>query len=137
MAEYRCTWWEDTGRNAPFEDGVSKRIYRNRDTGAETSQLPIGALFVDDRGPKGPDGLSVVCIIPREGNRGYTWWHIDSQASNCTLPDDKEHRCWVRHGTIGETVHVDKNGKTCAAGAGSIAVPGFHGFLHHGVLRDC
>lgn len=28
----------------------------------------------------------------------------------------------------------DKVGITCVAGAGSIAVPGDHGFLHHGVF---
>jgi hypothetical protein len=138
MTEYRCSWWEDTGKNAPFdEDGISRRIYRNLDTGEETAQLPIGALLAGGFGPEGPDGLSVVCVIPREGARGSTWWHIDHMASNCTKPDDKEHRCWVRHGTVGEVIHVDKNGNTCAAGAGSIAVPGFHGFLHHGVLREC
>ena len=26
MVEYRCTWWEDTGRNAPFDDdGIARR----------------------------------------------------------------------------------------------------------------
>ena len=29
---------------------------------------------------------------------------------------------------------VDKNGETCAAGAGSIASAGYHGFLVNGVL---
>jgi hypothetical protein len=53
------------------------------------------------------------------------------------MRDDNVHRCWVRHGTVGEPLHVDKIGHTCAAGAGSISVEGFHGFLHHGVLRDC
>ncbi|RWQ56578.1 MAG: hypothetical protein EOS82_03545 [Mesorhizobium sp.] len=138
MSEYRCTWWEDTGRHAPTDEhGISRCIYRSLDTGEETAQLPIGALFSAGSGPKGPDDLSIVCVIPREGPRGTTWWHIDSRCSNCTKPDDKEHRCWVRHGTVGQTIHVDKNGNTCSAGAGSIAVPGFHGFLHHGVLRDC
>jgi len=138
MTEYSCSWWEATGRRTPFdENGIASMVYRNMATGEETSDLPIGALFVSDHGPKGFDGHSVVCIIPRAGSRGKTWWYIDSRASNCTMPDDKEHRCWVRHGTVGDVVHVDKNGNTCAAGAGSIAVPGFHGFLHHGILKDC
>ncbi len=66
-------------------------------------------------------------------------WNIDSRASNCTMPNDNNHRCWVRHGdpTKGENVHVDKNGKTCAAGAGSILMGGWHGFLHNGELYDC
>jgi hypothetical protein len=52
---------------------------------------------------------------------------------------DKTHRCWVRHGDPdkGEPVHVDKAGHTCAAGAGSIATPGYHGFLHNGQLTSC
>lgn len=97
----------------------------------------LGALFVSEGGPRGFDGLSIVCIIPRSGSRGKTLWYIDGRANNCTMPDDKEHRCWVRIGTVGDTLHVDKAGNTCSAGAGSIAVKGFHGFLHHGVLRDC
>lgn len=61
-------------------------------------------------------------------------WDVDSRANNCTLKDDGEHRCWVRHGDPrkGELVHVDKNGLTCAAGAGSIQTDGWHGFLHNG-----
>lgn len=60
-------------------------------------------------------------------------WVIDSRASNCTMPGDRTHRCWVRHGDP-ETgqVHVDKNGHTCNAGAGSIASGDYHGFLHNG-----
>lgn len=137
MTDYRCTWWEYTGRHTEHDrHGIARGIYRNLETGDETSDLPIGALFAAEHGPHGPDGKSIVCIIPH-GERGKTWWHIDSRANNCTLADDKEHRCWVRHGTVGGEIHVDKNGNTCAAGAGSIGVPGFHGFLHHGVLRDC
>lgn len=58
-------------------------------------------------------------------------WDIDSRASNCGSPTDTEHRCWIRHGEP-PAVHVDKNGRTCNAGAGSIAVKGWHGFLHNG-----
>lgn len=63
---------------------------------------------------------------------------IDGRASNCTMPDDNVHKCWVRHGRPEDgTLHVDKNGNTCAAGAGSIATPNFHGFLHNGDLSAC
>ena len=142
MAEFRCTWWEDTGRLAETDkSGVQRMVFRNLDTGEETTKLPPGALFAQRRGGRqGADGLSIVCIVPygRDGCADKTtWWRIDSRATNCTMPEDGEHRCWVRHGTVGEAVHVDKNGNTCGAGAGSIAVPGFHGFLHHGVLRGC
>lgn len=115
-------------------------IYRNMETGEETDHLLPGSLIEGRSGPVGYDGKSIVCVVPykRDGTlNDTTWWHIDSRANNCTMPEDKEHRCWCRHGTVGETVHVDKVGNTCAAGAGSIGVPGFHGFLHHGVLRDC
>ncbi|WP_095081664.1 hypothetical protein [Mesorhizobium sophorae] len=107
---------------------------------AHRSDETVGALLEARSGPKGYDGKSIVCVVPysREGIINKTsWWHIDSRANNCDKPADTEHRCWCRHGTVGETVHVDKVGNTCGAGAGSIGVPGFHGFLHHGVLRDC
>lgn len=58
-------------------------------------------------------------------------WSIDSRAVNCTEPNERTHRCWVRHGEP-PNVHVDKNGRSCSAGAGSIGVDGYHGFLHHG-----
>lgn len=64
-------------------------------------------------------------------------WDIDSRCSNCTLPEDKTHRCWVRHGEP-PFITVDKNGLTCQAGGGSIDMtqggtrPGFHGFLRAG-----
>jgi hypothetical protein len=39
----------------------------------------------------------------------------------------------VRHGRPEDgTLHVDKNGVTCASGGGSIMMADFHGFLHNG-----
>ena len=58
-------------------------------------------------------------------------WNIDSRASNCTLPNDRNHRCWCRHGQAPD-ITVDKNGVTCSAGGGSIASGNYHGFLTHG-----
>lgn len=91
------------------------------------------------------DGNHLHCVLP-----GGHHWDIDSRASNCTMKEDTVHRCWVRHGDpsrmlpVGPNgimrngvIHVDKNGLTCRAGAGSIVVPAFHGFLHHGMLKDC
>lgn len=60
-------------------------------------------------------------------------WDVDSRASNCTRPGDNVHRCWVRHGEP-PLVTVDKNDDTCRAGAGSIQVPGWHGYLRNGEL---
>jgi hypothetical protein len=62
-------------------------------------------------------------------------WHVDGRASNCTMPTDKVHKCWVRHGDPrASNLTVDKNGFTCAAGAGSIQAGDYHGFLQAGVL---
>lgn len=74
----------------------------------------------------GPDGRSIHVICP-DGSQ----WCIDSRASNCTMPQDNVHKCWIRHGEP-PNLTVDKNGQTCSAGAGSIAVPGYHGFLQNG-----
>ena len=62
-------------------------------------------------------------------------WVIDSRARNCTMPTDKRHRCWVRHGSP-PNITVDKDGVTCQAGAGSIQTPDWHGFLRNGQLVD-
>lgn len=63
-------------------------------------------------------------------------WNIDSRASNCARPDDRVHRCWPRRGRPPK-VTVDKAfGETCDAGAGSIQVGAYHGFLVSGVLRE-
>lgn len=79
----------------------------------------------------GDDGRSLVVRCPD----GHDWM-IDSRASNCTLPKNDTHHCWVRHGKPEDgTLHVDKNGATCAAGAGSIGK--WHGFLHGGRFTGC
>lgn len=60
------------------------------------------------------------------------------EARNCTMPDDTTHKCWVRHGRPEDgSLHVDKNGHTCGAGAGSIDTGKWHGFLHNGELVEC
>jgi hypothetical protein len=76
-------------------------------------------------------GEHLVAVLPNGHH-----WQISQRASNCTRPEDKTHRCWVHHGDPrkGEPVHVDKNGDTCQAGAGSILSGDYHGFLHHGHL---
>lgn len=138
--EFACTWWERTDRYTEFVDGVSSPVYRRVGGTEERSSrdLPIGALYVirresgDKWPPVGADGLSVACVLP-----GPTHWYIDSRASNCTNPKDEVHRCWIRHGTFGGAIHVDKVGNSCQAGGGSIVVEGFHGHLHNHVLREC
>jgi len=113
--------------------GHGRPFYRRLDNGQElASPLPPGACYAlddDDAWCTGFDGKSIVCVLPNGDH-----WYIDSRASNCTMKGDSVHRCWVRHGTVGERLHVDKNGNTCQAGAGSIHSGSYHGFLHNGEL---
>jgi len=78
---------------------------------------------------RGPDGIALMVKCPNGSD-----WHVDGQASNCTRKGEK-HECWVRHGDPRQAnVTVDKNGDTCAAGAGSILAGDYHGFLQGGIL---
>lgn len=125
-----------------------RQIYVSADGAVRctTEEAPAGACWdawwISDRrkdGPTGcayvvgPDHRSLVVKCP-DGHD----WHIDHRASNCGLPNDDTHQCWVRHGKPEDgTLHVDKNGVTCSAGAGSIATGKWHGFLHNGHLIEC
>lgn len=120
---------------------VQYRFFWNPDTDEEWSPrddnpLPPGAMYYAtwleelDWYWKGPDGRVIQVVLPD----GHIWT-IDGRSNNCTrvnMPKDDGHRCWIRHGTP-PRLTVDKNGITCAAGAGSIASPlGYHGFLRDG-----
>lgn len=117
-----------------------RRVFVRQDTGEEVilGQAPIGACWDADwyredvKSPRtGPDGRYLIVKTPGGD------WAIDSRASNCTRKDDNTHRCWVRHGKPEDgTLNVDKNGDTCAAGAGSIMCGSYHGFLRNGFLTD-
>jgi hypothetical protein len=114
---------------------------------------PGDLYFVEDHEPNGDcpygwtncDGKHLHAVLPNGGH-----WDIDSRASNCTKSNDTLHRCWVRHGDperplpVGPNgamrdgvVHVDKNGNTCNAGAGSIIYGNWHGFCRNGYLVEC
>ncbi len=102
-----------------------------------SGNLEPGCLFWMDWFPQSHiwnDGNESPCLGVVLPNGDH--WNIDSRASNCTMPNDNTHRCWIRHGDPdkGEPIHVDKNGNTCQAGAGSIAMGNYHGFLHNGEL---
>jgi hypothetical protein len=112
--------------------------YRRVDTGELTTlrEAAVGAMWYADwmtRGDRqgwsyrGPDGRCLVVRTPGGD------WMVEQRASNCTMPDDNEHRCWVRHGAP-PVVTVNKAGHTCAAGAGSIQCGSYHGFLTNGEL---
>lgn len=144
---FETTWWERCGETPWVETpggGRSKSsIFRCIGTGEEklARDLPVGALYAIDRSrctdrngwpAAGADGFAIACVCI-----GGHHWYIDGRASNCTMKEDEEHRCWVRQGTIGEKLTVDKAGLTCAAGAGSFFMgPNneWHGFLRQGRL---
>lgn len=116
---------------APKRVTFTQLMWRRADTGEEMTlrDAPPGAVWVADWMPaqwSGPDGRCVVVKTPDGVD-----WMIDGRANNCTMPEDNEHRCWVRHGEP-PNLTVDKNGKTCAAGAGSIQTSGYHGHLQNG-----
>lgn len=135
----KCFMMEDTGKTKreQWADGkgyAELTIWRRVDTGEEMLRrdFPVGAMWhadwlsdIDEY--RGPDGRTL-CVLTPGGE-----WTIDSKASNCTKPDDLVHKCWVRHG-IAPNITVDKNGNTCAAGAGSIMCGTYHGFLQNGEL---
>jgi hypothetical protein len=107
--------------------------YQRPETGEKwiIHDLPPGAMYdAFWMGHKGPDGLSLQVICPNGAP-----WAIDGRASNCTMPEDNVHWCWIRHGEPPE-ITVDKNGPTCAAGAGSIQARDYHGFLQNGWLTE-
>ena len=114
-------WQEFTDRL--YTDGT--KSYRHR-------ELPVGAMYYADWLPKNMfwDNKSddYLTVVTPGGE-----WNIDQRASNCTLPEDRLHRCWVRHGEP-PNVTVDKRGVTCSAGGGSIQQPRYHGFLQSGWL---
>lgn len=101
----------------------------------ESGNPEAGDLFWNDWLPENfywdnHKGYHLMCVLPN----GHEW-NIDSRASNCTMPEDKNHKCWIRHGNPEtEKVTVNKNGVTCNAGAGSIWIDDYHGFLTDGNL---
>lgn len=112
-------------------------IYVRKDIGEEMTirDAPAGAMWYAwwmDRFQIPQDEHNLAVKTP--GGE----WSIDSQSSNCSMPDDRKqekHHCWVRSGTPPD-VTVGKDGPTCSAGAGSIQCGNYHGFLRNGYLED-
>lgn len=119
-----------------------ERIWVRRDTQEEIflHDAPAGAMwfapwFDDTWKPQ----LDHVLCVRTPGRQAE--WIVDSQASNCTLPDDKhmeQHHCWVISGTTADlpNITVGKGGPTCSAGAGSVQTHSWHGFLRDGWLVE-
>jgi len=90
--------------------------YERLDTGEISVGTPPGSLyFVEDNRNygKGPDGRSLVCIVPTGED-----WYVDGPAANGPG--------WTR---TGEPPLVTVTP--------SIQTPNYHGFLTGGVLREC
>lgn len=132
--------WPPNKEITGWQNQVTGQLFKHN------SDAPVGAMWhacwlppnwtwVNEVSPH----LHVRCPNgPMEASGRFTStrdWDIDSRASNCTLPEDKTHRCWIRHGYPPD-VHVDKAGVTCAAGAGSILLPNWHGYLDKGFLVE-
>lgn len=115
-----------------------ERLWRREDTGELLllRDAPPGAMYDAywyHAMPEycGLDGRALIVKLPN----GVPW-HIDGCANNCTDQADFHrggHKCWVRHGEP-PLITVDKAGKTCGAGAGSILSGNYHGFLRQGVF---
>jgi|SRR6185312_241911 len=142
--ERRVTWkpCDSAGCTIPNCRSIDAIYYETLD-GTRVERAEPGDVFEIDHEGSCPvwdncSGTHVYVVLPDRGDGYLHHWNVDGRCSNCTLPEDREHRCWVRSGDPrAGTLHVDKNGRTCAAGAGSILSGKYHGFLHGGVLRDC
>lgn len=128
--------WTEWKEDISTESGSREQLYRRVDNGdiGTINSFGVGAIweatwFNGFKGYCGTDGKSYIVKTPGGD------WMIDGRASNCTLPEDDEHKCWCRHG-VAPDFTVDKNGLTCNAGAGSIAIGNYHGFLKNGYLVD-
>lgn len=115
--------------------------WKRPDTGEtqeHNHQFGIGAMWWAIWQPKNWDWTNEtephLLVRCPNGPGEHRDWDIDSRAKNCALPNDKVHRCWIRHG-IPPNITVDKAGVTCSAGAGSIAMPKWHGYLKNGILQ--
>ena len=96
-------------------------------------ELPAGAMYFEDWLPRNfywdnKRDPHLIVILPN----GIEW-NVDSRANNCTMPNDRTHRCWSRTGEAPK-VTAGKQQPTCAAGAGSILAGSYHGFLQNGEL---
>lgn len=127
--DLKWDWNELEAKYGKLSSIGSIRIYNT-----PSGKLEPGCLFWADWYPENmfwdnDKEPHLMAVLPN----GH-YWDIDSRASNCTMPNDRLHRCWCRHGEV-PNITVDKNGLTCSAGAGSIQSGDYHGFLINGEFR--
>lgn len=121
----------------PVPDDANRQVFHKRLYDTKSGSPEPGDMYfmkyheADERchwGWENCSGLHLIVILPNGRE-----WDVDGRASNCTMKEGKIHRCWCRHGEP-PNITVDKNGITCAAGAGSILSGDYHGFLRNGEL---
>lgn len=142
-SDWQSVDWSDKacdrcGAPVPPDDEASNGAGTRTIWDTPSGDLEPGCMFWNDWYPHNDkcwpagwtncDGKHLMAVTP-DGHH----WDIDGRASNCTMPDDTTHRCWVRSGEP-PNVTAGKAGHTCQAGAGSIATPGYHGFLRDGAF---
>jgi len=127
--------------------GSKGRVWQRVDTGERCDNLNDfgpGAMwystwYIDEKtghfhlGHKGGWSVEPPLSVRTPGGD----WLIDGRASNCTMPEDNEHRCWPRQGTAPRITVSKSFGNTCSAGGGSIISGDYHGFLRDGYLVKC
>jgi hypothetical protein len=129
--DHRQDWQELLYRRADTGELVTLRTQQaDRDAPTPAGPGACWDAWWMSVGWRGPDGIALMVRLPNGRD-----WSVDGRASNCTMPDDRVHKCWVRHGDPRAcNLTVDKAGYTCAAGAGSIQADDYHGFLQNGIL---
>lgn len=127
----KCAWCDYVFAEDDEWQANQEAIYVRPDTGETWGQrnLPIGALFDGfwSTFGVGPDGISLFCVLPphkEPWDARSNIWHVDGGATN-----GPRENAWTRTGdprAIPPTVDANP----------SIAAPGYHGYLRHGVLTD-
>lgn len=136
MSRIRCYLLEPTNEEWHSEDGhITAPLYRDSRTGALVTlrDAEPGAITRAQWCSWVPSQDEDAPIVVKLPNGDL--WYVDDEAANCTRKGDLSHHCWIRHGALPD-VTVDKQGETCAAGAGSILSGSYHGFLRNGWLED-
>jgi hypothetical protein len=132
----KCDHCDHVFGQKAFRGTHNHYLYRRSDNGELTTidEATPGAMWwapwlSDSEHWRGFDGRTLVVRLP-----GRHDWIVDSVASNCTKPNDRTHRCWIRTGEPPNVTVGKSGGNTCSAGAGSILTDKWHGFLRGGYL---